>query len=161
MIWSYLLKSSRNSTGILLKYHFLKVVLKLVRSWLFFFFYCHVLYDSSSIIIKELFFCYYYYKKSFFAGLVCKACSYEALSNNHEWKRRSSTDALNNNLRPKSEFSDGSTASLNKNRKVPVTDICLNDPFEVGDGKLHFLFSLFQPTVQFNNLMQNNILYAE
>ena len=100
---------------------------------------------------------YYMFKIFFFAGLVCKACSYEALSNNHEWSRRSSTDALNNNLRPKSEFSDGSTSSLNKNRKVPVTDIYLNDPFEVGgDGKLHLLISLFY--MEFLNNLKKKLI---
>ena len=89
---------------------------------------------------------------------MCKTCSYEALSNNHEWNRRSSTDALNNNLRPKSEFSDGSTSSLNKNRKVPVTDIYLNDPFEVGgDGKLHLLISLFY--MEFLNNLKKEMMY--
>ena len=89
---------------------------------------------------------------------MCKTCSYEALSNNHEWNRRSSTDALNNNLRPKSEFSDGSTSSLNKNRKVPVTDIYLKDPFEVGgDGKSHLLFSLFY--MEFLNNLKKEMMY--
>ena len=38
---------------------------------------------------------------SFITGLPCKACSLDLLD--HEWQRRS-TDALNNNLRPKSDY---------------------------------------------------------
>ena len=36
------------------------------------------------------------------AGLTCKACSLDVLSP-HEWAKKS-TDALNNNLRPKSDL---------------------------------------------------------
>ena len=70
-----------------------------------------------------------------FPGLKCKACSFEALSN--EWRWKKSTDALNNNLRPKSDH-HGST----QNRKVPVTAICsLSEPetSPQDQGKSHIL----------------------
>ena len=73
-------------------------------------------------------------------GLICKACSYEALTN-HEWKRRS-TDALNNNIRPKSELPEQYGGISSKNRKIPVTAFCLDEPPGV-EGKRNMKFSIF------------------
>ena len=77
----------------------------------------------------------------FFSGLICKACSYEALTN-HEWKRRS-TDALNNNIRPKSELPEQYGGISSKNRKIPVTAFCLDEPLGVVEGKTNMKFSIF------------------
>ena len=53
---------------------------------------------------------------SLFPGLTCKACSLDVLS--HEWDRKS-TDALNNNLRPKSDCHGTLTAKNHKRYQIP------------------------------------------
>ena len=53
----------------------------------------------------------------FISGLTCKACSLDVLS--HEWQRKS-TDALNNNLRPKSDCHGTLTAKSYRRYQVPL-----------------------------------------
>ena len=86
----------------------------------------------TSVLKRNIVFAYFvYFRNLFFAGLACKACSFEALSHNHphqhhsEWRKRSS-DALNNNLRPKSELQTEKYGE-NKHRRIPVTAICTVD----------------------------------
>lgn len=89
--------------------------------------------SKRQLVVNLYYYIFGLYKDSLiFAGLTCKACSFEALTTQEDyyWSRRKSTDALNNNnppnlspnLRPKSEFKDGHHA----NRRIPVTAFCIN-----------------------------------
>merc|ERR1712203_4982 len=60
-------------------------------------------------------------------GLTCKACSLDVLS--HEWHRKS-TDALNNNLRPKSDC-HGTLISPQEYRRYQVPEICSDEEEEL------------------------------
>ena len=64
---------------------------------------------------------------SLFSGLTCKACSLDVLS--HEWHRKS-TDALNNNLRPKSDC-HGTLISSQEYRRYQVPEICSEEEDEL------------------------------
>ena len=67
------------------------------------------------------------YSVSLFSGLTCKACSLDVLS--HEWHRKS-TDALNNNLRPKSDC-HGTLISPQEYRRYQVPEICSDEEEEL------------------------------
>ena len=67
------------------------------------------------------------YSVSLFSGLTCKACSLDVLS--HEWHRKS-TDALNNNLRPKSDC-HGTLISSQEYRRYQVPEICSEEEDEL------------------------------
>ena len=64
---------------------------------------------------------------SLLSGLTCKACSLDVLS--HELDRKS-PDALNNNLRPKSDFYHGTLAAQNYNRRFQIPGICSEEEEE-------------------------------